>query len=183
MSDNVGAVPKRIASVLVIFKNNLFSWSHRLIDACYSFSFSSMTNAWFAEQNNTVSSAYIRTVHCTAASGRSFTCRINKRGPRIDPCGTPTATPSGSDDTPRNSTTCVRSWSYSLNRLSSLSTTPRFYNLSNSSPCRTVSNAFRKSINTAPVRQLWSIFLLIASAKDRATNSVELSFELSNDVF
>ena len=81
-SDNLGAVPKSIASVLATLKNKLFSWSPRPTDARFLFSFSLMTEAYFAEYNDTVLSAYI-TQHYTTASGRSFTCRINKIGPRI----------------------------------------------------------------------------------------------------
>ena len=77
--DNLDTEPKSIASILA-------HWAiAQLMLDCH------LAYLWWQKPASlykiTVSSAYIRTLLCTAASGRSFMYRINKR---IDPWGTPT---------------------------------------------------------------------------------------------
>jgi hypothetical protein len=66
-------------------------------------------SAWRALQSSTdfmllsifISSANKRNLECLIIAERSLTEILNKRGPRIDPCGTPDNTGKGDENFPK----------------------------------------------------------------------------------
>ena len=69
------------------------------------------------QQLNVVSSAYIINWKFLLAFGKSLIFIINRRGPRIDPCGTPYSVSSTSEQEDSNGTYCFLLVRYELSRL------------------------------------------------------------------
>ena len=97
--------PKRIDSVLPRCNDKRFSDNHSLTDSNSRFKISSISDTSLLDARSAESSAYKSSLHLTAAF-ISLTYIKNKRGPRIEPCGTPHVTVLNSEKTPEISTVC-----------------------------------------------------------------------------
>ena len=62
--------------------------------------------------------------------GRSFMYKINNKGPKIEPCGTPSVMFNRGLELLFMLTNCLRSVKYELNHVSSVSARPYFFSLS-----------------------------------------------------
>ena len=97
------------------------------------------------DENTFVSSANIATSLDLTTSGRLFTYRRKSAGTRIDPCGTPEHTGSGSEVAPVTTTRWRRSVKYEWNQLSRLPPMPELASFCNK--CF-LSNAFCQMLST-----------------------------------
>ena len=75
--------------VLLIFRDNLFNLNHKVTFANSLFIFSHNNSIYEPEANKLVSSANNTYFKNSDTLHRSLIYNINKKGPRIDPCGTP----------------------------------------------------------------------------------------------
>ena len=98
--------PNNIDSVLPRCNDKRFSTNHSLTDSNSLLRTSSISDTSLLEASSAESSAYKRSLHFTAAF-ISLPYIRNRRGPSIDPCGTPHVTDLNSEKTPGISTACT----------------------------------------------------------------------------
>ncbi len=107
--------------VFLIFKATLFSLHHVAICLADVFNFFSMSLMVLPETDTVLSSVYIANAPSSISNGMSFTNKMNKSGPKLEPCGTPYLTTAGSDMLFLKLTICLRSLKYEVNHSSVLS--------------------------------------------------------------
>ena len=113
-----------IDSVLPRCNDKRFSTNHSLTDSNSLLRISSISDTSLLEASSAESSAYKRSLHLTAAF-ISLTYIRNKRGPSIDPCGTPHVTDLNSEKTPEISTACTLPPKYEINQFTAAWLTPK----------------------------------------------------------
>ncbi len=144
-------VLRSIQTVLSVVQMSLFSFSLLLKASRSSFNCCSSTDRSGSQACKVVSSAYTSNI-CLIASGASFINIMNKKGPRMDPCGTPIITGCSSERDRLKLTCWIRLDKYDLNHSSSLPSTPYATSFLSNVPWSTVSNAFLRSIKIAPTK-------------------------------
>ena len=81
-----------INSVLSISRLSLFALSQLHIFKNLGINFCLISRSFLTSFDKKVSSAYIETFDVLVVLGKSFKCRINSRGPNMEPCVTPHVT-------------------------------------------------------------------------------------------